>query len=398
MKAPSPSRISRACNFLVRHLDRFPQEPDERTRSRFGFSITIMCFIVMLVYLSVTLSNIAKQPVTVSSAPYPIPDGEDISIPYNDFYITMPTNIDPSAFMVFAQYMGDTTTMYPFGPCTPPDMTANPLYYCIMNDTLTILKNGIPLTVILKIKDAYCDSMSGIYQFVISHYLGGQVDYQKAKWIEQKGYREFFPVGMDKNAYNMAGINFQQQKISLSPGIFSNDDEREIYNMLPQAVNYASSDCHSTLSGNMLVLGVGSGVNINATFYKATDFISLMTAFAGFVYGVAAVFVSLFFAVKRKWEARKNRIAAMSPRTTDMEKQSLNKPGCDNSILSLKNLSGKEDQQQSCLQGAFRVKSVDSSPEQTRKDERAHLSQMEVFELDKTPSYQTNFQSNIAEN
>jgi len=391
MKPQNPSKLSRCCNFLVRYLDHFPQEPDERTRSRFGFSITIICFIVMIVYLSITLNNISKQPVTVSSASYPIPDAEDISLPYNTFYVTMPSNIDPSAFMIFAQFMGDTSMMIPFGPCTPPESESNPLNYCIMNSTLTILKGGVPLTIIMKVNDAYCDSMSGIYQFGVSHYLGGQVDYQQAKWTPKKGYREYFLVSMDKNAYNMAGLNFQQQKISLSPGFFSKSEERLMYSMVPEAVNYAVSDCHSALSGAILVLGVPSGVKIDANYYKSTDFISLMTAFAGFVYGVAAVVVSTFFAVKRKLAARRNRVSAASPRSTDVEKQSLNKQGCDQSILSLKNLT-KEDQQ-SCHQGGVRSKSTNSSPEHTNKEVKIHFNQLEVFELDKTPNNQSTFQT-----
>jgi len=292
----------------------------------------------MIVYLSITLSDIAKQPITVSSTPYPVPDDAYVDIPYNHFYITLPDNIDPDAFNVFGRYFLDTSTIYPFAPCTPPDSTANPLVYCIKNETLTIKKKLDSLTVIIKIKDSYCDSMSGIYQFRISHYLGTLVDYQDARFIEKPGWDEFLPVVMDKNAYNVAGLEWIQQKISLTPGPLSKSDERTMYQMQPSAVNYASSDCHSQLSGAVLFLRSTSGTNVDAHFYKITDFVSLMTAFAGFVYGVAAVMVSMFFAIKKKFDRRKESV---SPTTGgDQENQAIN--NSDSSVLVLKS-ANQED-------------------------------------------------------
>ena len=84
-------------------------------------------------------------------------------------------------------------------------------------------------------------------------------------------------------------------------------------------VNYAVSDCHSEFSGATLGLTLPDGVKVDAHFYKATDFISLMTAFAGFVYGVAAFVVSMFFAIQRKLAARKCLLKKSSTRTPDIE-------------------------------------------------------------------------------
>lgn len=281
------AKLSSFFNKVVHHLDYFPRDPsgDERKRSKAGFCISMICFLVMVVYLSMTLSDIAKHPINVISTPYPIADDQSVSIPYNHFYITLPDNISPDAFTLIARYAIDSATIYPFAPCTPPDSVANPLVYCIQNSTLNIKKNMDALTVMIKIKDSYCDSMSGLYQFRISHYLGAQVDYQNAKFIDKVGWAEVMPVAIDKNAYNVAGLEFVQQKISVTSGPLSGADERLMYAMQPSAVNYASSDCHSPLSGAVLFLRSTQGIQIDASFYKVTDFLSLITAFAGFVYG-----------------------------------------------------------------------------------------------------------------
>jgi len=336
----------------------------------------------MIVYLSTTLSNIAKQPVAVSSTPYPIPDGEDISLPYNHFYITMPSNIDTGAFMVFAQYYVDKSSLYPFGPCAIPGSTVNSHVYCIMNETLTIRKNGDFLQVIIKIKDAYCDSMSGIYQFSIGHYLGLQVNYEKAQFVPKQGYQEYFPVGMDKNAFNVAGISFQQQKISLAPGLLSRTEEKVMYKMMPSAVNYAVSDCHSELSGASLGLTVPDGIKIDAHFYKATDFISLMTAFAGFVYGVAAFVVSMFFAVQRKWAAGKELLKKNSTRTPDIENQAINQS--ETSILALKGRNRGGDL--SFSQEGSPNKDVDSFLQNTPNPDDANKDKSGALEIDQEGS------------
>jgi len=305
MRPSTKEKLSRYFNSAMYHLDYFPQDgPDDRQRSKFGLLASITCFIVIIYYFSTTLNNILEQPVVLSSISYPIPQGQDISIPYNHFFIRLPTDLDPSVFSVFGQYAGETT-VYPFAPCTLPDGTANSFLYCIKNSTLTLSKNSKTMTVIIKIKDAYCDTMTGINQFIIGHYVGVFADYKNAKFVPEEGLATYLPLSADKDAYNIAQINFEEQDITLTPGVFSSSENKLMYDMSAGAVNYAASDCHDQMSGFALFLTIDDGVQIDAKFYRVTDFISLLSAFAGFVYGVAAFVVSAGFAIKRRFFKKK---------------------------------------------------------------------------------------------
>lgn len=82
------------------------------------------------------------------------------------------------------------------------------------------------MTLIIKIKDAYCDTMTGINQFIIGHYVGVFADYKNAKFVPDEGLATYIPISAEKDAYNIAQVNFEQQDITLTSGVFSSAENK----------------------------------------------------------------------------------------------------------------------------------------------------------------------------